>query len=420
MKRFAFCIMALVFATRAVAQTEPANYITALNKFKHYYNNEQLDSIYNTMVSPEMKAQVSADNFRTSTAQLKAQLGNIDKTVFLSYNGSLAEYKATFDNATFIFRFVVNDKSQLNGFGLAPDTVAMDASLTESPVTMKIPSGSISGTLTVPKTLSGKIPVVLIIAGSGPTNRNGNGLIATTDNLRLLAYALGKNGIASLRYDKRMVGQSVSKNKESELTIDDYVEDASGLINLLNDDQRFSKIIVAGHSEGSLVGMLATKDEPVKGFISLAGAGQPADKILTEQMKSQPQYVADGMKRILDSLRKGKITPNVDPALYSIARPSVQPYLMSWCRYDPARELKNLKMPVLIIQGTTDLQVSVDNAQKLKNAKSNAKLVIIRGMNHVLRDAPADKEQNAATYKDPELPLNTEMVTSMVDFIKGL
>jgi pimeloyl-ACP methyl ester carboxylesterase len=235
-----------------------------------------------------------------------------------------------------------------------------------------------------------------------------------------LAYALGKAGIASLRYDKRMIGQSVTINKENQLRFEDYVDDAVSLIGMLSDDERFSKIIIAGHSEGSLVGMLACADEPVKGYISLSGAGQPAEKILTEQMKSQPQYIADGFKAILDSLRKGKITDNVDPALYAIARPSIQPYIMSWCRYDPQREIKKLKMPVLIIQGTTDLQVSVDNAYKLKDAKSNAKLIIIRGMNHILKDAPPDKEQNLATYKNPDLPLDTTMVTAVIDFIKGL
>jgi len=177
---------------------------------------------------------------------------------------------------------------------------------------------------------------------------------------------------------------------------------------------------VAGHSEGSLVGMMAAKDEPVKAFISLAGAGEPGEKIMTDQMKDKPEYIKINFHSIIDSLRKGKINPNVDPQLYALARPSIQQYLMSWCRYNPQVEIRKLKIPVLIVQGTTDLQVGVDNAQKLKNtARSNAVLILIRGMNHILKDAPPDSDKNMATYKDPTLPLDAQLVTSVVDFIKA-
>jgi pimeloyl-ACP methyl ester carboxylesterase len=324
----------------------------------------------------------------------------------------------------------LNSENQISGWFLKPQpeseqqaaaAVQIDPSLEESPITLKTFSANISGTLTMPKNASGKIPVVLIIAGSGPTDRNGNSpqLGLNANIYKLLAYDLGKQGIASLRYDKRLIGESTSTTKESELSIDDYVDDAVGLINMLHDDGRFSKVIVAGHSEGSLVGMMAAYSEPADAFISIAGAGEPAEKILAEQMKSQPTYIADEFKTIMDSLRKGKITENVDPAMYTIARPSIQHYIMSWCRYDPTKEIRKVKVPVLILQGTNDLQVSVDNALKLKNAKSSATLTIIRGMNHILKDAPPDKVQNAATYTNPVLPLNTELVSAIVDFVKA-
>ena len=198
------------------------------------------------------------------------------------------------------------------------------------------------------------------------------------------------------------------------------MEDAVSLINMLNDDQRFSKVIIFGHSEGSLIGMLAANGQPAKGFISAAGAGEPAEKILLEQMKSQPSYISDGFKKILDSLRKGKTTPNVDPALYFIARPSVQPYLMSWCRYNPQREIKKLKVPVLILQGTTDMQITVADAEKLKKAKSDATLVVINGMSHILKEGPPDRTGNLATYKEPDLPLKPELVKAVVDFINRI
>ena len=260
---------------------------------------------------------------------------------------------------------------------------------------------------------------MLIIAGSGPTDRDGNSpkLGLTSNAYKMIANELGKNGFASLRYDKRLVGQSVSSTKENELRFEDYVDDAVGLINMLNDDQRFSKIIILGHSEGSLVGMMAANGQPVKAFISAAGAGDSADKIMTEQMKSKGALISDGFNRMLDSLKKGKTTDNIDPSLYPYARPSIQKYLMSWFRYNPIREIKKIKIPILIVQGTTDLQVTVADAEKLKKAKSDAVLDIIPGMNHILKDAPADKEKNIATYNEPELPLKPEFVKALISFL---
>jgi fermentation-respiration switch protein FrsA (DUF1100 family) len=135
-------------------------------------------------------------------------------------------------------------------------------------------------------------------------------------------------------------------------------------------------------------------------------------------MKTKPPYIVDGFKRVLDSLRRGRIYKDVDPGLYFIARPSIQKYLMSWCRYNPKLEIKKLKIPILILQGTTDIQVSVGQAEMLKKAKSEASLVIITGMSHILKEGPEDKEKNEATYNNPDLPLKPEMVTAVLDFIK--
>ncbi|OOQ58375.1 hypothetical protein BC343_11210 [Mucilaginibacter pedocola] len=305
----------------------------------------------------------------------------------------------------------------------ATKTIQMDASIKEEPVLLKMFTGTIPGTLSIPKDAKGKVPVVIIIPGSGPTDRDGNssktGLNGNT--YKMLANDLGKNGIAALRYDKRLVGQSVSSTKEKELRFTDYVDDAVSLVQMLNEDQRFSKVIVLGHSEGALVGMLSVRDQPVKGFISVAGAGRPAEKIVQEQVeKTQPKFLADQYKVIVDSLRKGKTTDYVDPQLYYIARPSIQPYLMSWFRWDPYVLMKRVKIPALILQGTTDQQVTVEDAEKLKKANSDAKLVIIPGMNHVLKEAPADKTQNMATYSNPALPLKPELVTAIVEFVNGL
>jgi pimeloyl-ACP methyl ester carboxylesterase len=424
MKKFYFFILTLLLASAVSAQSEPANYAAANAKFKQFYNADQPDSIF-VLFDPNMKAALPQEKWEATTKQIKTQLGNLLATDFFKYNQPIAQYRATFQNGTFMLNIGLNDKNQLIGLTLTPaqattpTTVALDPSLTESAITLKTLSGNIYGTLTTPKDASGKIPVVLIIAGSGPTDRDGNsnqGL--NTNTYKLLANALGKAGIASVRYDKRMVGQSAGTQKESDLRFDDYIDDAIGFIEMLAADDRFSKVVVAGHSEGSLVGMIACEEEPAKGFISLAGAGQPAEKILDEQMKAQPQYIQDSYHKVMDSLKRGKLQNNVDPQIYSILRPSVQNYIMSWCRRNPQVEIKKLKIPVLIIQGTTDQQVSLVNATKLKDAKSSATLDIIRGMNHILKDAPADRDQNLATYKDPNLPLDTQLVTDIIDFVK--
>jgi pimeloyl-ACP methyl ester carboxylesterase len=167
--------------------------------------------------------------------------------------------------------------------------------------------------------------------------------------------------------------------------------------------------------------MIASTEVQFNGFISAAGAADPADIILTEQLKkSAPPSVQTEFKRIVDSLRKGKTTDRVDPALYSIMRPSIQKYMMSWMAFDPQRVIKRIKIPVLIIQGTTDMQIGVAQAEKLKKAKSEATLKIIDGMSHILKEGPTDRDQNLETYNKPDLPLKPEFITAVVSFVNSV
>jgi pimeloyl-ACP methyl ester carboxylesterase len=425
MKKIIFFVITLLLTVKAIAQAEPASYITAITKFTLYYNHDQPDSIF-SMFSPEMKANLPIDNFKPTTIQLKSQYGNLIKTDFVKITQSLAVYKATFQNSTFLLNLALNAQNKLTGLLLSPYTedkaapgLTFDPSLDETPILLKTLTGTISGSLVMPKNPSGKIPVVLIIADAGVTDRDGNnvktGISANT--YKILANDLGKNGIASVRYDKRLVGASMTKSKESELRIEDYSDDAMGLANMLNDDQRFSKIILFGHGEGALVAALAVNDSPVKGLITAEWSADNGDKILKDQMKSKPQFLQDEFKNFMDSLRKGKTTANIDPALYYIARPGVQNFIMSWCRYDPMKGIKRIKIPLLIIQGTTDKVVPTENGQRLKKAKSDATLLEIKNMNHILKEAPADEEQNVATYSKPELPLKAELIPGIVEFI---
>jgi uncharacterized protein len=305
-----------------------------------------------------------------------------------------------------------------NAKAIAQD-VTIDPSLTETPITAKTLSGVVSGSLVMPKTVTDKIPVMIIIADAGPTDRDGNNVKTGVNGntYKLLANELGKKGIATVRYDKRFVGTSTTTIKESQLHIEDYSDDAVSLMTLLDNDARFSKTILFGHGEGALVAMLAGYDQSEKGFIIAEGFADRGEKIMSDAMKDKPKFLADEFKAIMDSLKKGKTTDKVDPSLYYIARPSIQPFVMSFCRYDPIKSLKVIKVPILILQGTTDLTVPVTNGDRFKKAKSDAYYMQIKNMNHILKDAPADPDQNTATYDKPNLPLKPEMVNGIVEFI---
>ncbi len=296
------------------------------------------------------------------------------------------------------------------------DTV--NAVFKETPIVLHTGSGQIFGTLTTPKTFS-KIPVTLIIAGSGPTDRDCNSSMMKCDAYKKLAFELAENGIASVRYDKRGIGESRAAMKsEAELRFDDYVNDAKEWVQLLKQDKRFSKVIVIGHSEGSLIGMMAASlaDQ----FISIAGAGQSADKIIKKQLGNLPKEMQDISYSILDSLSKGKKVESVNPMLLALFRPSVQSYMISWFRYDPQLELAKLTIPVLLIQGTNDIQVTTEDASRLLKANPKSQMSLIDKMNHIFRTVEGDKLANIATYSNPALPLADGFVKIITVFISKI
>lgn len=287
----------------------------------------------------------------------------------------------------------------------------------EEIITLQTETCDIEGTLLVPETDT-SIPIAIIIAGSGPTDRNCNNPMMTNNAYKLLAEKLAENNIASLRYDKRGVGKS-SNNKivESDLRFDHYIQDAIEWVNKMDTDTRFNEIIIIGHSEGSTIGMIVSQIESVDRFISVAGSGIPVDELLKDQLKSQPAGIYDLATPIIDSLKQGHTVKNVPAQLSMLFRQSVQPYLISWMKIDPCKEISKIKKPVLIVQGTTDIQVDVKQAELLKEANESADLLLVEGMNHVLKDADADRFKNMATYNNPDLPLNSLFVSSVVSFI---
>ena len=180
-------------------------------------------------------------------------------------------------------------------------------------------------------------------------------------------------------------------------------------------------MILLGHSEGALIASLAAPTVEAAGVISVSGSARPIDEVLRQQLATRlPPALMLRSNQLLDSLKAGQVDAEVPPALQVIFRPSVQPYLISLFRQDPAGAFARLKMPALIIQGSNDIQVGVADARLLKAAKPDAHLALIEGMNHVLRIVANDTRRQLASYKDPQLPLAAELGAQILHFIATL
>lgn len=292
------------------------------------------------------------------------------------------------------------------------------AAPTETVVNLKTETGTLEGTLLVPSEHQ-DCPVALIVAGSGPIDRDGNAGEVKSNSLKMLATALLANGIATLRYDKRGVASSgQAAIAEENLRFEHLIADVKGWIAFLENDQRFDSILVIGHSQGSLLGMIASQAGSVEKFISIAGLGQSADLAIREQLEPQHPYILAMASPILDELVQGNTVSEVPLTLNSLFRPSVQEFLISYIKYDPSKEIAKLSMPVLIIQGTTDIQVTEKDARMLAEANPNAGLRMIVGMNHVMKEVELDRTINIQSYSQPDLPIMPELVGVIVAFVE--
>ncbi|MBV6285920.1 alpha/beta hydrolase [Pseudomonas aegrilactucae] len=292
----------------------------------------------------------------------------------------------------------------------------------QRPISLDTGAGTLHGSLLLPRSDTPP-PVVLIIAGSGPTDRDGNNPAGgRIDNLKRLALLLANQGIASVRYDKRGVAASrPATPDERNLSVERYVADAAAWGQKLRADPRFGRLIMLGHSEGALIASLAAEQAGASAVISLAGSGRPIDQVLREQLSDRlpPQERAPG-ERVIEQLKAGQLSPQVPPALRDVLRPSVQPYLISLFRQDPAAAFARLHIPALIVQGRNDVQVDIEDAERLHAAKPDAEFALIDGMNHVLRISPRDMSAQRDSYSNPQLPLASALGERIVAFIRRL
>jgi uncharacterized protein len=294
------------------------------------------------------------------------------------------------------------------------------------------PDGPLKGLMLSPGV--DNAPVVLIVPGSGPTNRDGNSLHGLdTDTYKLLAQGLAARSIASVRIDKRgMFSSHAAIPNANDVTIADYASDVHSWAKAIRDKTGAKCVWVLGHSEGGLVAMAAAKaaakDTPpdICGLVLVAAPGRKFGELIKDQMRSNPAMAPflDEALRDIDALEAGKrVEVSVEhtrPEIFYIFQPAVQGFLIDLMSYDPPNVLAAYKGPVLILQGERDIQVGVDDARRLATADPAAKLVLLPDVNHVLRTVTSDdKTANLKTYLDPKLPLASGVVDDIAAFVKS-
>ncbi|MEO9954285.1 MULTISPECIES: alpha/beta hydrolase [Nonlabens] len=276
---------------------------------------------------------------------------------------------------------------------------------------------NIQGTLLTPDTYE-KVPLVIIIGDQGAVDRNGNERRTKSNAYLQLADSLLAQGIATYRYDKRILTQIKNRKPSDKTLFSDFIIDAKESVYFFKNDSRFSKIYLAGHGQGSLVAMLAVNKD-VAGFISINGAGQSIDDVIVQQIAQQQPGLDKVAAETFDRVKKSeKPVVDIERDLYVIIGPQVQPFMKSWMQYNPATELKNISAPVLIVNGTKNRQVDATEAQLLKDAAPTATFEIIENMNHVLKTVGNDEIEASKSYINPNFPINKRLLELITEFVK--
>lgn len=280
--------------------------------------------------------------------------------------------------------------------------------ITSEEILIKNGEIELPGTLTYTKA---KSPLVIWVHGSGGVDRNGN----QPQYIKQFGDEINKENIAFFTYDKRTANRNNIASLKKGVLIKDFVSDIKRVVNHFKNDKRFSKIILAGHSQGSLIAMMALQN--VDKYISIAGAGETIDKTLIRQVTAQSTEFGKLTEKYFKELKETGEIKDVNPNLLSLFAKPNQPFFASWVALNPIEEIKKVNIPTLIINGTKDFQVKVEDAKALHKAKPSAKLVIIENMNHVLKNIEKDAD-NMKSYTTPDFPISTKLTTTVVAFIK--
>jgi len=303
------------------------------------------------------------------------------------------------------------------------DTTAPAAAI-ETAYTIKSGALGLAATLTMPREATGRIPVAVIIAGSGPTDRNGNSVMGIRPNsYAQLAWRLAERGIATLRYDKRGLPGTQGTFDITQMTLEDFAADARSAAESLARDPRFSRVVFVGHSEGASVALIAARQgAPVAGVVHVSGLGRPLGEVMREQLSRQ--FDSATMVRYDTAWKyylRGDQPADVPQHMEMLFVPINRTYMRSLAAYDPPAAIRAVRQPVLLVQGETDLQATVADAERLHAARPDARLVLLPDVNHVLkRIADRTVPGQMPTYQDPGIPIVPEAVQAIADWISRL
>lgn len=292
-------------------------------------------------------------------------------------------------------------------------TLALFAQVKSEEITLRNDSIYLPGTLTYSEDIS---PLIIWVQGSGNVDRNGNqaGVNIKANYIKQFRDSINQKGIAFFSYDKRTANpDNIPFMKNTLFT--DFVKDAETVIDYFRTDERFSKIVLLGHSQGSLVAMLAA--DKVNQYISLAGPARSIDEVIIEQTEKNSPMALDTVKAYFKELKTTGTLKYLNPMLQTVFGRRNLPFLVSWMKYNPTDQIKKMTVPVLIINGTKDLQVPVIEAEALHKAKPDSSLVIIENMNHVLKIIEKD-EDNMKSYFLPDFPLSSKLIDEISVFCK--
>ncbi|WP_445756497.1 alpha/beta hydrolase family protein [Polaribacter sp.] len=269
-----------------------------------------------------------------------------------------------------------------------------------------------NGVIQLPGTLTytyDKSPLIIWVHGSGGVDRNGS----PANYIQQFRKAVNQENIAFFSYDKRTANP---KNAAflNDILIEDFLSDLEIVMAHFKNDARFTSIILAGHSQGSSLAMLASKNADQ--YISIAGAGETIDKTIVKQITNQSKELGVLTEKYFKELKETGSIKEVDPNLLSLFSPQNQPFFSSWVALNPIDEIKKVTIPTLIIQGDKDIQVQILDAQSLHKAKPNATFVIVKNMNHVLKIIEKE-EDNLKSYITDSFPISETLIKEIIHFI---
>lgn len=414
-----FCVQGIF------AQNKPKIYSETIEKFKRFYNSNEADSLF-ALYSAAIKKSSTLAQTKQQLLDLNKQLGKLKSVTIIEQSDKNTSYIGDFEKSKINIVTAVNDKNELNSLAflairekIAEQEIVATKEISNYNIETKTGT-TIYGTLLLPEKVKKNIPVVLFISGTGAVNRNGNsGYGAGTNAYKMLADSLQNAGIASLRYDKRGVGESSKAIKsDSALCFDDMVEDAVNFIKKIKKNKKLGNIYIVGHGEGALIAMIAANKEEVEGVVCIAAFGEPADVILKKHLTKNFEERADGLDYIISEIKAGRKIIIENKYLVNVFRPALQPYLGGLYAYNPQTEIKKIEVPILIIQGKKDLQVSNENAELLKKANENAELILLPDMNYVLKDVGDNRDENIASYNNPNIPVSAALAKQLIRFCK--